>query len=175
MALLPILTAPDPRLKKKAKPVAKVDDGVRTLMADMLATMYAAPGVGLAAPQVGVSLRVIVLDVAREGEPPAPMKLVNPEIVWASDDDNTYEEGCLSVPGFHDTVSRPAHIRVRALDRHGVPFEIEPQGLLAVCIQHECDHLNGRLFVDYLSDLKRGRIRQKLEKQHRQQKTGHER
>lgn len=165
MALLPILTAPDPRLKKKAKPVAKVDDGVRTLMADMLATMYAAPGIGLAAPQVGVGLRVIVLDVAREGEPPAPMKLANPEIVWASEDDATYEEGCLSVPEHYAEVVRPRAVKVRYLDETGAAREIEADGLLATCLQHEIDHLDGILFLDHLSALKRNMILRKLLKE----------
>ncbi len=165
MALLPILTAPDPRLKKKAKPVAMVDDGVRMLMADMLATMYAAPGIGLAAPQVGVGLRVIVLDVAREGEPPAPMKLANPEIVWASDDDATYEEGCLSVPEHYAEVVRPRAVKVRYLDDTGAAREIEAEGLLATCLQHEIDHLDGILFLDHLSALKRNMILRKLLKE----------
>ncbi len=165
MALLPILTAPDPRLKKKAKPVDKVDDGVRKLMADMLETMYAAPGVGLAAPQVGVGLRVIVLDVAREGEPMAPMKLANPEIVWASEDDNTYEEGCLSVPEHYAEVVRPRAVKVRYLDESGAAREIEADGLLATCLQHEVDHLDGILFLDHLSALKRNMILRKLLKE----------
>ncbi len=173
MALLDILEFPDTRLRTQAKPVATVDDSIRQLVDDMFDTMYAAPGIGLAATQVNRHLQVIVIDVSEDRS--APQVFINPQVTVLDDTLDSYEEGCLSVPGFHDTVSRPAHIRVRALDRHGVPFEIEPQGLLAVCIQHECDHLNGRLFVDYLSDLKRGRIRQKLEKQHRQQKTGHER
>ncbi len=162
MALLPILTAPDPRLKKKAKPVAKVDEGVRTLMADMLETMYAAPGIGLAAPQVGVASRVIVLDVAREGEPKAPMKLVNPEIVWASDDDASYEEGCLSVPEHYAEVARPAAVRIRYLDYENEIREIEASGLLATCLQHEIDHLDGILFIDRLTALKRNIILRKL-------------
>ena len=173
MALLDILEFPDPRLRTQAKPVTTVDDSIRQLVDDMFDTMYAAPGIGLAATQVNRHLQVIVIDVSEDRS--APRVFINPQVTVLDDTLDSYEEGCLSVPGFHDTVSRPAHIRVQALDRHGVPFEIEPQGLLAVCIQHECDHLNGRLFVDYLSDLKRGRIRQKLEKQHRQQKTGHER
>lgn len=164
MALLPILTAPDPRLKKKAKPVAKVDEGVKKLMADMLETMYAAPGVGLAAPQVGVGLRVIVLDVAREGEPKAPMKLVNPEIVWASDDDASYEEGCLSVPEHYAEVVRPRAVKVRYLDESGTAREVEAEGLLATCLQHEIDHLDGILFLQHLSPLKRDLIKRKIKK-----------
>ncbi len=165
MALLPILTAPDPRLKKKAKPVDKVDEGVRKLMADMLETMYAAPGVGPAAPQVGLGLRVIVLDVAREGEPKAPMRLANPEIVWASEDDNTYEEGCLSVPEHYAEVVRPRAVKVRYLDESGAAREIEADGLLATCLQHEVDHLDGILFLDHLSALKRNMILRKLLKE----------
>jgi peptide deformylase len=165
MALLPILTAPDPRLKKKAKPVVKVDEGVKKLMADMLETMYAAPGVGLAAPQVGVGLRVIVLDVAREGEPKAPMQLANPEIVWASDDDASYEEGCLSVPEHYAEVVRPRAVKVRYLDATGAAREIEADGLLATCLQHEIDHLDGILFLDHLSALKRNMILRKLLKE----------
>src|SRR5262245_38789136 len=165
MALLPILTAPDPRLKKKAKPVATVDDGVRRLMADMLETMYAAPGIGLAAPQVGVGKRVIVLDVAREGEPKNPLRLANPEIVWASDDDSTYEEGCLSVPEHYAEVVRPRAVKVRYLDETGAERLIESDGLLATCLQHEIDHLDGILFIDHLSALKRNMILRKLLKE----------
>jgi peptide deformylase len=168
MALLPILTAPDPRLKKKAKPVAAVDDGVRRLMADMLETMYAAPGIGLAAPQVGVPLRVIVLDVAAKDQPPAPLAMANPEIVWVSDDDSTYEEGCLSVPEHYGEVVRPARARVRYLDETGAAREIEAAGLLATCVQHEIDHLDGVLFIDHLSALKRNMILRKLLKERRQ-------
>jgi|SRR5688572_3202646 len=172
MALLPILTAPDPRLKKKAQPVATVDDGIRRLMADMLETMYAAPGIGLAAPQVGVSQRVLVLDVAREGEPPSPMKVVNPEIVWASDDDAAYEEGCLSVPEHYAEVVRPRAVKVRYLDETGAEREIEADGLLATCIQHEIDHLDGVLFIDHLSALKRNMILRKLLKEKKAAERG---
>jgi peptide deformylase len=165
MALLPILTAPDPRLKKKAKPVATVDDGIRRLMADMLETMYAAPGIGLAAPQVGVSKRVIVLDPTRDGEPPNPLTMVNPEIIWASDDDNTYEEGCLSVPEHYADVVRPRAVKLRYLDETGAQRELEAEGLLATCVQHEIDHLDGVLFIDHLSSLKRNMILRKLLKE----------
>lgn len=164
MAKLEILTAPDPRLKMKAKPVEQVDDQVRRLMADMLETMYAAPGIGLAAPQVGVSQRVIVVDAARDGEPPAPMKMVNPEIVWASDEDASYEEGCLSVPEHYADVVRPAKVRIRYLDEDGAKQEIEPEGLLSTCLQHEMDHLDGILFIDKISALKRNIILRKLVK-----------
>lgn len=174
MALLPILTAPDPRLKKKAKAVEKVDDGIRQLMADMLETMYAAPGVGLAAPQVGVLKRLLVLDVAREGEPKTPLKVVNPEIVWVSDDDSVYEEGCLSVPEHYAEVVRPRAVKVRYLDETGAAREIEAEGLLATCLQHEIDHLDGVLFIDHLSALKRNMILRKLLKEKKAAERGDE-
>ena len=167
MAVLPILVAPDPRLKLKAKPVAKVDGEVRQLMDDMLETMYVAPGIGLAAPQVGIGLRVIVMDIAREDEPKAPLFMANPELVWLSDDDATYEEGCLSVPEHYADVVRPATIRVRFLDRDNKQQEMEVTGLLATVIQHEMDHLDGILFIDHLSSLKRNMILRKLVKSRR--------
>jgi peptide deformylase len=169
MALLPILIAPDPRLKMKAKPVAAVDDQVRRLMADMLETMYAAPGIGLAAPQVGVAKRILVVDVARDGEPRQPMKIANPEILWRSPELLTTNEGCLSLPEHYADVSRPAKIRLRYLDEQNEIREIEVEGLLATCIQHEMDHLEGVLFVDHISALKRGIILRKLAKAKRQQ------
>ncbi|NLO78844.1 MAG: peptide deformylase [Xanthomonadaceae bacterium] len=164
MAILDILHFPDPRLRIKAKPVEKVDDELRQLIDDMFETMYAAPGIGLAATQVNVHKRVIVIDVSEEKN--QPLVLVNPEIL---DKRGTEEmqEGCLSVPDYYDTVRRAEWVRVRALDRDGKPFELETDGLLAVCIQHEIDHLDGKLFVDYLSELKRNRVRKKLEKQAR--------
>lgn len=165
MALLEILEFPDPRLRTRAKPVAQVDDGIRRLVDDMFETMYQAPGVGLAATQVNVHRQVVVIDVSEDQS--QPLVFINPAIVVLDQLLCDYDEGCLSVPGFYETVSRPQHIRVRALDRDGQPFEIEPQGLLAVCIQHEVDHLNGKLFVDHISSLKRDRIRKKLEKKHR--------
>ncbi len=165
MAILPILVAPDPILKAKAAKVEAVDDAVRALMDDMLETMYEAPGIGLAAPQVGVSRRIVVLDVAGKDEPPAPMFLVNPEVVWESEDLSTYEEGCLSVPKQYAEVERPARVRVRFLDRDGQPREVEADGLLATCVQHEIDHLNGTLFIDYLSSLKRNMILRKVKKE----------
>jgi peptide deformylase len=168
MAKLPILTAPDPRLKKKAAPVACVDDTVRQLMDDMLETMYAAPGIGLAAPQVGESKRVIVVDVAREGEEPQPHQMANPELVWVSDHDANYEEGCLSLPDHYGEVVRPAGIRVRYLDRQNEIRELEAEGILATCIQHEIDHLDGILFVDHMSALKRNMILRKLLKAKKQ-------
>ncbi len=163
--ILEILEFPDPRLRTEAKPVAEVDDRIRQLIDDMFETMYDAPGIGLAATQVNVHEQVIVIDVSEQHD--EPRVYINPEITVLDQDLGSYDEGCLSVPGFYETVERPAHIRVSALDRDGNRFEEEPQGLLAVCIQHEMDHLNGKLFVDYLSPLKRNRIRNKLEKQHR--------
>jgi peptide deformylase len=165
MALLEILEFPDPRLRTKAKPVAQVDDGLQQLIDNMLETMYKAPGVGLAATQINVHLQVVVIDVSEDQS--QPLVFINPEITVLDELVCEYDEGCLSVPGFYETVSRPEHVRVRALGRDGQPFEIEPQGLLAVCIQHEVDHLNGKLFVDHISSLKRDRIRKKLEKKHR--------
>jgi peptide deformylase len=162
MALLPILVAPDPRLKKVSEPVKAVDAGIRKLMDDMLETMYQAPGIGLAAPQVGVLKRIIVLDIAREGEDPQPLKLVNPEVVWVSDDDAVYNEGCLSVPEHYADVARPAQCRVRYLDHDGKAKEIAAEGLLATCLQHEIDHLDGVLFIDHITALKRNIILRKL-------------
>jgi peptide deformylase len=162
MAKLDIIIAPDPRLKLKCKPVAKVDAKVARLMDDMLETMYAAPGIGLAAPQVGVTQRIIVLDVAREDEKPAPIKMANPELVWVSDEDVTYNEGCLSLPEHYADVARPKAIRVRYLDHQNEIRELEAEGLLATCIQHEMDHLDGVLFVDHITALKRNIILRKL-------------
>ena len=151
MALLPILTAPDPRLKKKALPVAAVDADVRQLMDDMLETMYDAPGIGLAAVQVGEPVNVIVMDLAREGEEPAPRYFVNPEIVEASEEMASYEEGCLSFPKIRGDVVRPDAITVAFQDEHGVPHTLRGDGLLSRCIQHEADHLNGILFIDRMA------------------------
>ena len=164
MALLPIITAPDPRLKVKAKPVAAVDAKVRRLMDDMVETMYHAIGIGLAAPQVGAAQRIIVVDVAREGEKPQPMRIANPEIVWRSEELTTANEGCLSLPEHYADVERPAGIRLRYLDHENEIREIEAKGLLATCIQHEIDHLDGVLFVDRISALKRNMILRKLAK-----------
>ncbi|MEW7998041.1 MAG: peptide deformylase [Candidatus Thiodiazotropha endolucinida] len=168
MAILDILHFPDPRLRNKAKPVAQVDDSIRRLIDDMLETMYQAPGIGLAATQVNVAKRVVVIDLSEEKN--QPLCLVNPEII-EKDGEEQMEEGCLSVPGVYEMVKRANLIRVRALGRDGAAFEMEAEGLLAVCIQHELDHLEGKLFVDYLSSLKRQRIRKKLEKESRQQDT----
>ncbi len=164
MAQLPIITAPDPRLKIKARPVPAVDHKTRRLMDDMLDTMYGAIGIGLAAPQVGQSSRVIVLDVAREGEKPQPLQLANPEILWRSPELTTGNEGCLSLPEHYAEVTRPAKIRLRYLDYQNEIREIEASGLLAMCVQHEIDHLDGVLFVDHISSLKRGMILRKLAK-----------
>lgn len=168
MSILPIITAPDPRLKLKAKPVKAVDDEIRRLMDDMLETMYLAPGIGLAAPQVGVLRRVLVLDVAGEGEKPAPLKMANPQILWKSDDLATYSEGCLSLPEHYADVTRPAEIKVRYLDHENEVRELHAKGLLATAIQHEMDHLEGTLFVDHISSLKRSIILRKLAKAKRQ-------
>jgi peptide deformylase len=164
MSRLPIIIAPDPTLKAKAKPVAAVDDQVRRLMDDMAETMYAAPGIGLAAPQIGVLQRIIVLDVARDGEPAALMHLANPEITWVSDEVSTYSEGCLSLPDHYADITRPAAVELRYLDRDGAKQQLRASGLLATCVQHEIDHLNGVLFVDHLSALKRNIILRKLVK-----------
>lgn len=165
MAILNILEFPDARLRTVAKPVAEVDDRIRTLVADMLETMYEAQGIGLAATQVNVHQRVVVMDLSEAGD--QPMVLINPQVEVLDQETCPYQEGCLSVPGFYETVERPAHIRLTALDSDGKSFELLPDGLLAVCIQHEIDHLDGKLFVDYLSPIKRQRIRKKLEKLHR--------
>ena len=166
MAILNILEFPDPRLRTKAKPVQLVDDALRQLIDDMFETMYAAPGIGLAASQVNVHKRVVVMDLSEDNS--EPLVFINPQFTVLSDELEQYQEGCLSVPGFYENVERPQKVRVSALDRNGDSFEMIAEGLLAVCIQHECDHLNGKLFVDYLSTLKRDRIKKKLEKQHRQ-------
>jgi len=164
MALLPLIIAPDPRLKVNAKPVAKVDETVRRLMDDMVETMYESIGIGLAAPQVGVAQRVIVVDVAREGEKANPIRIANPEILWRSEETTLANEGCLSLPEHYADVIRPAAIRLRYLDHENEIREIEAKGLLATCIQHEIDHLDGVLFVDHISALKRGIILRKLAK-----------
>ena len=166
MALLPILCYPDPRLHTVAKPVAAVDSRIRTLVAEMLETMYDANGIGLAATQVDVHERVIVIDTSEERN--RPLVLINPEILRASEDKQVGDEGCLSVPGIYDGVERSSSITVRALDGDGQPREIEAEGLLAVCIQHEMDHLRGKVFVEYLSPLKRNRIKSKMLKARRE-------
>lgn len=165
MAQLEILQFPDSRLRTVAAPVAKVDDRIRQLVDDMFETMYAAPGIGLAATQVNVHEQVVVIDISEDKD--EPLVFINPQITVLDETLFDYEEGCLSVPGFYEAVTRPRHIRVTALDRDGKEFTMEPEGLLAVCVQHEKDHLLGKLFVDYISNMKRQRIRKKLEKQQR--------
>ena len=167
MAILNILEFPDPRLRTIAKAVERVDDDLRQLFDDMFETMYDAPGIGLAATQVNVHKRLVVMDLSEDKN--EPLVFINPEFESLTDEVDQYQEGCLSVPGFYENVDRPQKVKIKALDRDGQPFELIAEGLLAVCIQHECDHLNGKLFVDYLSTLKRDRIKKKLEKQHRQQ------
>ncbi|RDE18792.1 peptide deformylase [Motiliproteus coralliicola] len=167
MALLEILEFPDPRLRTRAKPVETFDAALGKLVDDMFETMYEAPGIGLAATQVNVHQRVVVMDLSEDRS--EPLVLINPEYEILDDEREQSQEGCLSVPGFYETVERANHIRLKALDREGTPYELEARDLLAVCIQHELDHLDGKLFVDYLTNLKRNRIRKKLEKQHRQQ------
>jgi len=166
MAILNILEFPDSRLRTIAKPVTVFDDALRLLIDDMFETMYEAPGIGLAATQVNVHQRLVVIDVSEEKT--EPLVFINPQFALLTEDLEEYQEGCLSVPGFYEVVQRAQRVQVNALDRFGEPFEMLCEGLLAVCIQHECDHLNGKLFVDYLSTLKRDRIKKKLEKQHRQ-------
>jgi peptide deformylase len=167
MAVRRILIAPHPLLKLKARPVETVDDEIRRLMDDMLETMYRAPGIGLAAPQVGVSLRVVVVDLAKKDEPPAPLRLVNPEITWRSEEQVVMEEGCLSLPEQFAELARPAAIRLAYRDEQGEPRSLEADGMLARCLQHEVDHLDGILFVDRLSPLKRNMIMRKLAKAQR--------
>lgn len=166
MALLPILSFPDPRLRTIAKPVDEVTDAIRQLAADMFETMYQAPGIGLAATQVDQHIQLVVMDISEEKD--QPMVFINPKITPLTSETQPYEEGCLSVPLIYDKVERASRVKVEALDLDGQPFELEADGLLAVCIQHECDHLNGKLFVDYLSPLKRQRAREKVEKVVRQ-------
>ena len=168
MALLNILRYPDPRLHKVAKPVTVFDARLKRLVEDMAETMYDAPGVGLAATQVDVHEQVVVIDVSDAHN--ELRVFINPEIVWASEEKQVYDEGCLSVPGIYDGVERPARVKVRALDVEGKSFELETDGLLAVCIQHEMDHLKGKVFVEYLSPLKRNRIKTRLLKEEREMK-----
>ena len=164
MAIRDILIVPDPKLREISDPVAAVDDAVRRLVDDMFETMYAAPGIGLAAIQIGVPLRIVTIDTARKGEDKRPMVFINPEIVWSSDDKRSHEEGCLSVPDYYETVERPDRVRARWLDRDGTAREEEFSGILSTCLQHEIDHLNGGLFIDYLSRLKRERVMKKFTK-----------
>jgi len=167
MSKLTILEFPDKRLRTEALPVAEVNDEIRQIIDDMFETMYEAPGIGLAATQVDIHKQIVVIDVSEEKD--QPLVFINPKVQVLDGDPETMQEGCLSVPGFYEDVTRTAHVRVNAVDRNGEDFEMEATGLLAVCIQHELDHLNGKLFVDYLSPLKRNRIKSKLEKEHKRQ------
>ena len=164
MSIRPILTAPDPRLKVVSRAVDKVDDETRRLIDDMIETMHDAPGVGLAAIQVAEPIRLLVVDTAKKEETPDPQVFINPEIVWSSEERSTYEEGCLSIPEYYAEVERPASVRARALDREGKEREILAEGLLATVLQHEIDHLNGVLFIDHISKLKRDRVIKKFQK-----------
>ncbi len=172
MPLRTILRYPDPRLHKIAKPVTVFDDRLRQLVADMAETMYEAPGIGLAATQIDVHEQVIVIDVSDTRD--QLQVLINPEILWSSEERRVYDEGCLSVPGIFDGVERPSQVRIRALDVNGAATEFEADGLLAVCVQHEMDHLRGKVFVEYLSPLKRNRIKSKLQKEERELKKEHQ-
>ncbi len=164
MAIRDIVTLPDPLLRQVSQPITQVDADTRKLWDDMLETMYAAPGIGLAAVQIGVPKRVLVADLAKEGEEKQPLFIANPEIVWASEAQSDYEEGCLSIPDYYEMVTRPSEIKLRYLGREGEPFEIHAMGVLATCLQHEIDHLNGVLFIDYITKLKRDRVVKKFAK-----------
>src|SRR5262245_49331937 len=164
MALRDILILPDKRLRQVSEPVKKIDAEILKLIEDMFETMYDAPGIGLAAIQVGAPQRVVTMDLAKKDEPNNPQVFINPEIVWSSEEKATYEEGCLSIPEFYDDVERPAQVKVKYLDRDGKPQEVEANGLFATCLQHEIDHLNGVLFIDHLSKLKRDRVLKKFTK-----------
>ena len=164
MALRPIIILPDPKLRLVSAPLERVDDDLRRLMDDMVETMHDAPGIGLAAIQIAEPIRLVVIDLAKKDEPPQPQYFVNPEIVWSSEERSVYEEGCLSIPEYYEEVERPASVRARFLDRNGKPQEILAEGLLATALQHEIDHLNGVLFIDYISKLKRDRVVKKFAK-----------
>ena len=172
MSIKPLVILPDPVLRQVSKPVERVDAPLLKLADDMLETMYDAPGIGLAAIQVGEPLRLVVLDLAREGEEPDPQLFINPEILDGSDERSVYEEGCLSIPDYYAEVERPARIRVRHLDREGKEQEVEAEGLLATCLQHEIDHLNGVLFIDHISKLKRDMVVKKFKKLARERQPG---
>lgn len=172
MSTLEIIIIPDKRLKQASEVVASVDGSVRKLLDDMLETMYAAPGIGLAAVQVGVMKRAVTIDVSKEDEKRDPLFLVNPEIVWSSEVLSTYQEGCLSIPEYYEDVERPAEVGVRYLDRNGIERELKASGLLATCLQHEIDHLNGVLFIDHISKLKRDRVMKKFQKQQKLKELG---
>lgn len=170
MAIRPIVKLPDPILKQFSQPVERVDDELRALVGDMIETMYDAPGIGLAAVQIGIPRRLLVIDLAKEDQPKDPKAFINPEIVWSSDELSTYEEGCLSIPDVFDDVERPAEVKVRYVDEHGKQQEMHCSGLMATCLQHEVDHLNGILFIDHLSRLKRSMVVRKFTKLARQQR-----
>jgi peptide deformylase len=164
MALRHIITLPDPKLRLISKPIERVDDSVRKLLDDMVQTMHEAPGIGLAAIQIAEPLRLVVVDLAKKDEPPQPLQFINPEIVWSADDRSVYEEGCLSIPEYYEEVERPASVRTRFVDRDGKQQEIVAEGLLATVLQHEIDHLDGVLFIDHISKLKRDRVTKKFAK-----------
>src|SRR5262245_5787469 len=172
MSIKPLINLPDPILRQVSRPVERIDDSLRKLAGDMLDTMYDAPGIGLAAIQVGEPLRMLVIDLAKEGEQPAPYVFVNPEIVESSEDRSVYEEGCLSIPDYYAEVERPASVRVKYLDRNGKAQEIAADGLMATCLQHEIDHLNGVLFIDHISKLKRDMVVKKFKKLARDKPSG---
>jgi peptide deformylase len=165
MSVRPLIYLPDEKtLRQVSAPLARVDDHARRVFDDMLETMHDAPGIGLAAIQIGVAQRLVVIDLAKEGEVPKPLFLANPDIVWASAEESDYEEGCLSIPDFYEMVQRPREVKVQYQNRHGEPMEIQASGLLATCLQHEIDHLNGILFIDHISRLKRDRVIKKFQK-----------
>ena len=172
MAVRDIIKLPDPMLRQISKPLTHVSDDTRRILDDMLDTMYDAPGIGLAAVQIGIPLRLIVIDLAKDGEERTPIFLINPEIIWASEEQSDYEEGCLSIPEFFDMVTRPKEVRIRLLNRAGESQEMHCSGVLATCVQHEIDHLNGVLFIDYLSKLKRDRIVKKFAKAQKLARAG---
>ncbi len=172
MAIRPLVLLPDPVLKQPSAPVEKVTDEIRTLAADMLDTMYDAPGIGLAAIQIGVPKRVVTIDLAKQDEEKRPIVFINPEVTWASEENSVYEEGCLSIPEYYEEVERPASVRVRYMGLDGATHELQADGLMATCIQHEIDHLNGVLFIDHLSRLKRERCIKKFAKQAKERERG---
>ena len=172
MAILEIVKLPDPMLREQSAPVERVDDDLRRLVENMFETMYDAPGIGLAGIQVGVSRRLFTMDVAREGEDKNPICMINPEIIWQSDDLSTYEEGCLSIPEYYAEVDRPAEVKMKYMDQFGKEHEVALDGLSATCAQHEFDHLNGALFIDYISKLRRDRVIRKFTKLAKQKEKG---
>ena len=171
MAKRDILILPDPTLRLKSEPVTAIDAAVRALIDDMFETMYDAPGIGLAAIQIGVPKRIVTMDLAKKDDPPAPQVFINPEVVWSSEETSVYEEGCLSIPEYYEEVERPAAVKVKYLDADGKSHEIEADGLLATCLQHEIDHLNGVLFIDHISKLKRDMVMKKFKKAQKRGET----